>query len=96
MGYEDRISLSKVGRRRALEILRHHRLIETFLFKVLGYSLEKLHDEAERLEHFISESFEEPVAAKTQQPNDRPHGHCIPAMDGALPPSHGISCKCRM
>ncbi len=88
------VRLSTAGRRRALEIVRHHRLIETFLFEVLGYPISELHDEAERLEHFISESFEERVAAKLNNPTVDPHGHCIPSMDGTMPPSHGISCRC--
>lgn len=88
------VRLSSAGRRRALEIVRHHRLVETFLFQVLDYPIEQLHDEAERLEHFISESFEERVAAKLGNPTADPHGHCIPAMDGTMPPSHGITCRC--
>jgi DtxR family Mn-dependent transcriptional regulator len=88
------VRLSSAGRRRALEIIRHHRLIETFLFEVLGYPIEELHNEAERLEHFISESFEERVAAKLGHPTVDPHGHCIPAMDGTMPPSHGATCRC--
>lgn len=88
------VRLSGAGRRRALEIVRHHRLIETFLFEVLNYPIEELHDEAERLEHFISESFEERVAAKLGNPTTDPHGHCIPAMDGTMPPSHHVTCRC--
>ena len=86
--------MSNAGRRRALEIVRHHRLVETFLFEVLGYSIDELHDEAERLEHFISETFEERIAAKLGNPTVDPHGHCIPAMDGTMPPKHGVSCRC--
>src|SRR3977135_3227853 len=52
------VCFARAGKRRALEIVRHHRLIETFLYEVLNYPLDELHDEAERLEHFISESFE--------------------------------------
>ncbi len=88
------VRLSSSGRRRALEIVRHHRLIETFLFEVLGYSVEELHDEAERLEHFISERFEEKVAEKLGNPQIDPHGHCIPAMDGSMPAFHGTACQC--
>lgn len=88
------VRLSSAGRRRALEIVRHHRLVETFLFKVLDYPLEELHDEAERLEHFISESFEERIAAKLGNPTSDPHGHCIPALDGTMPSSHGVTCRC--
>jgi DtxR family Mn-dependent transcriptional regulator len=88
------VRLSRAGRKRALEIVRHHRLIETFLFEVLEYPIEELHDEAERLEHFISERFEERVAAKLGNPERDPHGHCIPAMDGSMPLSHLVSCNC--
>jgi DtxR family Mn-dependent transcriptional regulator len=79
------VLLSPAGKRRALEILRHHRLIETFLFKVLDYPLEEVHEEAERLEHFISEKFEQRIAAKLGNPAIDPHGHDIPAMDGKMP-----------
>jgi DtxR family Mn-dependent transcriptional regulator len=88
------VRLSAAGRRRALEIVRHHRLIEMFLYEVLGYPIDELHDEAERLEHFISESFEARVAARLNNPTHDPHGHCIPALDGTMPPQHGVSCNC--
>jgi DtxR family Mn-dependent transcriptional regulator len=78
------VRLSATGRRRALEILRHHRLLETFLYKVLDYPIEEVHDEAERLEHFISERFEERIDAKLGRPRFDPHGHCIPALDGKI------------
>ena len=77
--------LSSAGRRRALEVVRHHRLIETFLYEVLDYPLEELHEEAERLEHFISERFEQRIAAKLGHPRIDPHGHTIPTMDGEMP-----------
>src|ERR1700722_5717671 len=79
--------LSKAGKRRALEIIRHHRLIETFLHEVLDYPWDEVHQEAERLEHFISERFEERIAAKLGHPEFDPHGHAIPALDGTLPTS---------
>ena len=79
------VRLSAAGKRRALEVLRHHRLIETFLYEVLDYPLEEVHEEAERLEHFISERFEERIDAKLGHPKFDPHGHCIPAMDGKMP-----------
>ncbi|WP_348268071.1 metal-dependent transcriptional regulator [Edaphobacter paludis] len=88
------VKLSGAGRRRALEIVRHHRLVETFLFQVLDYPMDELHDEAERLEHFISESFEERIATKLGNPTADPHGHCIPALDGTMPPAHGVTCRC--
>jgi DtxR family Mn-dependent transcriptional regulator len=78
------VQLSKAGRRRALEVLRHHRLLETFLYEVLDYPLEEVHDEAERLEHFISERFEERIAAKLGHPRLDPHGHSIPTLDGEM------------
>lgn len=86
--------LTEYGRKRALEIIRHHRLIETFLFKELRYPLKELHDEAERLEHFISETFERRLAEKLGNPTVDPHGHCIPALDGSMPQSHAVSCQC--
>jgi DtxR family transcriptional regulator, Mn-dependent transcriptional regulator len=79
------VKLAKAGKKRALEIIRHHRLIETFLHKVLDYPWDEVHQEAERLEHFISERFEERIAAKLGHPEFDPHGHAIPAMDGSLP-----------
>jgi DtxR family Mn-dependent transcriptional regulator len=79
------VRLSAAGKKRALEILRHHRLIETFLYEVLDYPLEEIHDEAERLEHFISERFEERIAARLGHPKIDPHGHCIPELDGRMP-----------
>jgi DtxR family Mn-dependent transcriptional regulator len=78
------VQLSKSGRKRALEVLRHHRLIETFLYRVLDYPLEEVHAEAERLEHFISERFEERIAAKLGHPTIDPHGHSIPTLDGEI------------
>ncbi|MCU1222500.1 MAG: iron (metal) dependent repressor, DtxR family [Edaphobacter sp.] len=89
------VCLSAKGRKRALEIVRHHRLIETFLYEVLNYPIEELHDEAERLEHFISEHFEERIAAKLGNPQLDPHGHCIPALDGTMPATHRVSCTCQ-
>jgi DtxR family Mn-dependent transcriptional regulator len=72
------------GKRRALEVVRHHRLIETFLYEVLDYPLEEVHEEAERLEHFISERFEERIAAKLGHPKIDPHGHSIPTLEGEM------------
>lgn len=78
------VQLSLAGRRRALEVVRHHRLIETFLYEVLDYPLDEVHDEAERLEHFISERFEERIAAKLGHPKIDPHGHSIPTREGEI------------
>jgi DtxR family Mn-dependent transcriptional regulator len=78
------VQLSPAGKRRALEVVRHHRLIETFLYEVLDYPLDEVHAEAERLEHFISERFEERIAAKLGNPKIDPHGHSIPTMEGEM------------
>src|SRR6266702_3424762 len=84
------VKLSPTGKKRALEVVRHHRLIETFLYQVLDYPIDEVHEEAERLEHFISERFEERIAAKLGHPKIDPHGHCIPEMDGAMPKQNSI------
>jgi DtxR family Mn-dependent transcriptional regulator len=78
------VVLSQAGKRRALEVVRHHRLIETFLYEVLDYPIEEVHEEAERLEHFISERFEERIAAKLGHPKIDPHGHSIPTIEGEM------------
>ena len=77
--------LTAAGKTRALEVLRHHRLLERFLHDVLDYSWDEVHDEAERLEHFISERLEDRIAAKLGDPETDPHGHLIPERNGALP-----------
>src|SRR5271163_2697813 len=84
------VLLSLAGKKRALEVVRHHRLIETFLYEVLDYPIEEVHEEAERLEHFISERFEERIAAKLGNPRIDPHGHFIPTLDGEMPKLRSI------
>jgi len=79
------VQLSASGRLRAMEVLRHHRLIETFLYEVLDYPINEVHEEAERLEHFISERFEERIAAKLGHPRIDPHGNLIPTREGEMP-----------
>src|SRR5580693_4496989 len=69
------VVLTETGKRRALEILRHHRLLERFLHDVLDFSWDEVHDEAERLEHYISERLEDRIAAKLGDPETDPHGH---------------------
>ena len=66
-------------------MLRHHRLLETFLVEALGYKSDQVHDEAERLEHVISELFEERIAEAMGHPTHDPHGDPIPAPDLSLP-----------
>jgi DtxR family transcriptional regulator, Mn-dependent transcriptional regulator len=72
------VRLTASGKRRAWELVRHHRLLELFLHDVLRYSWDEVHEEAERLEHFISERFEDRVAAMLGDPEIDPHGHVIP------------------
>ncbi len=77
--------LTPAGKKRALEIQRHHRLLEQFLHDFLDYGWDEVHEEAERLEHFISEKFEDRIAAKLGDPQTDPHGHPIPERSGTLP-----------
>ncbi len=79
------VELTADGERRAIEVIRHHRLLECFLHDALGYEWHEVHAEAERLEHFISEDFEERVAARLGDPQYDPHGHPIPRKDGSIP-----------
>lgn len=78
------VRLSELGKRRALEIQRHHRLLERFLHDVLDFSWDEVHEEAERLEHYISERLEDRIAAKLGDPETDPHGHMIPEKDGVV------------
>ncbi len=80
------VRLTDAGRRVALEIVRHHRLLETFLAMKLGYRWDQVHAEAERLEHVISELFEERIAAVLGDPTHDPHGDPIPREDLTMPP----------
>jgi len=78
------VVLTQRGQAVALEVLRHHRLLELFLVEHLGVPWEEVHAEAERLEHYISEGLEERIAAKLGQPSHDPHGDPIPARDGSM------------
>lgn len=78
-------SLTERGRARALEVIRHHRLIEKFLHDLLGYRWDEVHEEAEQLEHAISERFEDRIAEQLGDPTFDPHGHAIPRKDGTIP-----------
>lgn len=78
-------TLTKEGRKAALEVIRHHRLIETWLVQTLGYSWDEVHEEAERLEHVISEDFERRIAAALGHPMRDPHGELIPTADLKMP-----------
>jgi DtxR family Mn-dependent transcriptional regulator len=77
--------LTPQGEQAALEMIRHHRLLELFLFKNLGYSWDEVHGEADRLEHVISEDFEERIAQALGNPTRDPHGEPNPTRDFHLP-----------
>lgn len=77
--------LTGEGRAEALRLIRRHRLIETFLLEHLGYSWQEVHDEAEKLEHAVSDLFTERLAELLGHPGRDPHGHPIPKPDGSLP-----------
>jgi DtxR family transcriptional regulator, Mn-dependent transcriptional regulator len=81
-------SLTPTGERLALEVIRHHRLIEAYLSEALGMPDDRVHEEAEVLEHYISEELEELMAAKLGEPSHDPHGSAIPGPD-LLPPAEG-------
>jgi len=81
------VTLTPSGRRVALEMLRHHRLLETYLVQELGYSWDQVHEEAERLEHVISERFETRIAEAMGHPTHDPHGDPIPGVDLQMPSS---------
>ncbi len=83
------VFLTEAGRRVAVEVLRHHRLLELYLSQALGYSWDEVHDEAELLEHFISEKLEARIAEALGNPTFDPHGAPIPSLEGELPPRRG-------
>ena len=83
--------LTEAGRKIALEILRHHRLLELYLKEVMGYSWDEVHDEAEKLEHHISEQFEDKIAELLDHPTHDPHGDPIPTKDGVVPEMASLS-----
>jgi DtxR family Mn-dependent transcriptional regulator len=78
------VELTAEGMRLALEMIRRHRLIELFLAETLGYSWDEVHDEAETMEHAVSDRFIERVYARLGEPTVDPHGDPIPAKDGRI------------
>jgi len=76
--------LPREGRKVALELVRHHRLLEMFLVQVLGYTWDEVHDEAERLEHVMSERMEQRIFELLGRPELDPHGHAIPSASGKV------------
>jgi DtxR family Mn-dependent transcriptional regulator len=81
------VRLTEAGYKVAVEVLRHHRLLETYLHEALGYSWDQVHAEAERLEHHISEAFEAKIAEWLGHPSHDPHGDPIPTPELAMPKS---------
>ncbi|MGN8246150.1 metal-dependent transcriptional regulator [Cellulomonas soli] len=86
------VELTERGRAHALVMVRRHRLVETFLVEVLGYGWDEVHDEAEVLEHAVSDLFVERLAARLGHPVRDPHGDPIPAPDGTIevPDAHPL------
>jgi DtxR family transcriptional regulator, Mn-dependent transcriptional regulator len=78
------VVLTEAGEKIALELIRHHRLIETYLAEVLGLDWDKVHDEAERWEHVLSEEVEAKMAEMLGNPTRDPHGAPIPTIDGVV------------
>jgi DtxR family Mn-dependent transcriptional regulator len=83
------VRLTPAGERIALEVIRHHRLIELYLVEALGYSWDEVHDDADQLEHVISEKLEARIAARLGHPTFDPHGDPIPTLEGVMPDSGG-------
>lgn len=78
------VSLTAAGEKVALEVIRHHRLLELYLMEALGFSWDEVHEQADALEHVISEKLEERIAAFLGHPTVDPHGDPIPAKDGTM------------
>jgi DtxR family Mn-dependent transcriptional regulator len=86
------VSLTDAGRRVALEVIRHHRLLELYLVQDLGVPWDRVHQEAEVLEHVLSDELEELIAAKLGHPTHDPHGDPIPTADLVIdePPTDSL------
>jgi DtxR family Mn-dependent transcriptional regulator len=84
------VTLTAAGERIALEVLRHHRLVELYLHQKLNLPWDQVHAEAERLEHVISEALEDAMAAALNDPRVDPHGDPIPSKDGRIEKVEGI------
>jgi DtxR family Mn-dependent transcriptional regulator len=85
------VMLTENGSKVALEVLRHHRLLELYLTETLGVPWDRVHDEAEVLEHVLSAELEELIAAQLGDPTHDPHGDPIPTRDGRMPGAPTIS-----
>ncbi|MBI3927543.1 MAG: metal-dependent transcriptional regulator [Armatimonadetes bacterium] len=80
-----RVDLTEAGRKIAMEMIRHHRLLELYLTQALGFSWDTVHAEAERLEHYISEELEARIDEALGYPSHDPHGSPIPTLEGEVP-----------
>jgi DtxR family transcriptional regulator, Mn-dependent transcriptional regulator len=78
------VALTQSGQEIALEVIRHHRLVELYLMDALGFSWDEVHEEADLLEHVISEKLEERMAAALNFPEFDPHGDPIPSKEGLM------------
>lgn len=78
------VRLTELGEQKAKEVIRHHRLLELYLARQLGYSWDRVHEEADKLEHVISEEFEDKIDALLGCPTVDPHGDPIPGKDGTI------------
>jgi DtxR family Mn-dependent transcriptional regulator len=85
------VTLTEEGEKVALEVIRHHRLIELYLIEALGYSWDEVHEEAERLEHAVSSLFIERIADALGNPQIDPHGSPIPTEEGEIEPRAGVA-----
>lgn len=80
------VTLTESGREIALEVIRHHRLVELYLIEALGFRWDEVHEQADILEHVISEKLEERIAAALNYPEFDPHGDPIPSPEGLITP----------
>lgn len=78
------VTLTGAGEKLALEVIRHHRLLELYLMEALGFRWDEVHEQADILEHVISEKMEERIAAALNHPTFDPHGDPIPTLDGTI------------
>ncbi len=79
------VSLTKAGEKIALEVIRHHRLVESYLAEALGVPWDQVHEEAEKWEHVLSEDLEDRIDAMLGHPTTDPHGAPIPTREGTMP-----------
>ena len=85
------VVLTVAGQKLALEVIRHHRLTELYLTEAMGFSWDRVHEEAERLEHAISEEFADKMSALLGDPQRDPHGSPIPTKEGVVASSSQIT-----